>query len=172
MKNKIKIRHAQFEDMDAIVTIYNQCIPFNMFTADTKHVKVRDRLNWFFTHPPDKYPIFVAENNGEVAGWISLSAYRPGREALRYTAEVSYFVHNNYQRQGIGSRLLEYTINQAAKLKIKNIFAILLESNTGSIRLLEKFRFDKWGYLPKVANFKGKEVGQFYYGLRIEKWKL
>ena len=58
-------------------------------------VRVKDRINWFKEHDQKKYPIIVAEQNDKILGWISLSPYRPGRLALRFTAEVSYFVHNN-----------------------------------------------------------------------------
>ena len=47
------------------------------------------------------------------------------------------------------------------------LFAIILDSNQGSIRLLEKYGFKKWGHLPRVADFDGIEVGHLYYGLRI-----
>ena len=52
-------------------------------------------------------------------------------------------------------------------LEIKNLFAILIDSNQSSIRLLEKYGFEKWGHMPRVAEFDGIEVGQLYYGLRI-----
>jgi phosphinothricin acetyltransferase len=54
-------------------------------------------------------------------------------------------------------------------LQIKNLFAILIDSNQDSIRLLEKYDFEKWGHMPRVAEFDGIEVGHLYYGLRIEK---
>ena len=54
-------------------------------------------------------------------------------------------------------------------LKIKTLFAILLDSNRGSIRLLTNHGFVKWGHMPKIADFNGIEVGHLYYGLRIKK---
>ncbi len=52
-------------------------------------------------------------------------------------------------------------------LQIKTLFAILLEDNCASISLLEKFGFEAWGFMPKVADFDGREVGHLYYGLRL-----
>ena len=89
--------------------------------------------------------------------------------ALRYTAEVSYFVHFEHHRQGIASKLLKHAIGMCPSLKIKNLFAILIDSNQGSIRFLEKYGFEKWGHMPRVAEYDGIEVGHLYYGLRIEK---
>ncbi len=88
--------------------------------------------------------------------------------ALRYTAEVSYFIHFEHHSKGIASRLVRYAIDMCPSLQIKTLFAILVDSNQGSIRLLEKYGFNKWGHMPRVAEFDGIEFGHLYYGLRIE----
>lgn len=161
------IRLAHLEDLPLIVDIYNQSIPSQRSTADTEPVTVESRKNWFLEHIPEKYPIFVAEMDGSVAGWCSLSAYRPGRAALRYTAEISYYIAQEYQRQGVATALIEYAIEACPQLKLKNLFAIVLERNTASLKLLEKMGFEKWGYLPRVADFDGHETGHHYYGRRV-----
>src|SRR5215216_3523552 len=97
------IRLAQISDLPAIVDIYNQSIPSKQSTGDTQPVHVEDRLTWFEEHRPDAHPIFIAEVDGGVAGWCSLSAYRPGRAALRFTAEISYYIARDYHRQGIAT---------------------------------------------------------------------
>jgi phosphinothricin acetyltransferase len=165
----MNIRTAKREDLEAIVEIYNQVIAAGHKTADITPVMVKNRIDWFESHTPDKYPIYVAELNRRIVGYLTISAYRPGRMALRYTAEVSYFVHYEHHRKGIATRLLRHAINMCPTLKIKTLFAILIDSNEASIRLLEKFGFEKWGYMPRVAEFDGIEFGHVYYGLRVEK---
>ena len=164
----MRIRLAQITDLPAIVEIYNQAIPSKQSTGDTQPVRVADRLPWFEEHLPDKHPIFVAEVDGRVAGWCSLSAYRPGRAAFRFTAEISYYIAPAYHRQGIGTALIEHVLAACPALQIRHLFAILLEGNEGSRRLLEKMGFEKWGYLPRVADFDGKELGHLYYGRHLE----
>lgn len=166
---KVNIRTAKREDLKAIVEIYNQAVAAGQKTAHRRRVAVEDRVDWFESHTPDTYPIFVAAVDGRVVGYLTISAYRPGRMALRYTAEVSYFVHFKHHRKGIASNLLQHAIDSCPKLKIKTLFAILIDSNETSIRLLEKFGFEKWGYMPRVAEFDGAEFGHVYYGLRVEK---
>jgi L-amino acid N-acyltransferase YncA len=165
----MNIRTATFEDLEAIVEIYNQAIAAGQKTADITSVTTEDRRMWFEDHTPDKYPILVAEDGNVIIGYLTISPYRPGRMALRYTAEVSYFVHFGHHRQGVASNLLRHAIDMCPSLQIKNLYAILIESNQGSIRLLEKYGFVKWGHMPRVAEFNGIEVGHLYYGLRIEK---
>lgn len=163
----MRIRLAQIDDLPAIVDIYNQAIPSKQSTGDTQLVRVADRLTWFEEHLPDEHPIFVVEVDGQVAGWCSLSAYRPGRAALRFTAEISYYIALAYQRQGIATALIKHAMAACPALQIRHLFAIVLEGNEGSRKLLEKMGFEKWGYLPRVADFDGKEVGHLYYGRHL-----
>lgn len=161
------IRPAELADLEAIVEIYNQAVKNRFETADTVEVNPTERIAWFTDHQSNTYPIFVYEKDNKIAGWLSVSPYRQGRKAMRYTVEISYYVHNDYKRQGIGSRLLEHVIDKCKELKHKTLFAIILDKNVASTKLLTKFGFEKWGHLPDVADFDGIECGHVYYGLRI-----
>jgi phosphinothricin acetyltransferase len=161
------IRLAQLDDLPAIVDIYNQSIPTKQSTGDTTPVRVEDRMTWFGEHRPDEHPIFVADVEGRVVGWCSLSAYRAGRAALRFTAEISYYIALAYHRQGIGTALVKHALAACPALGIKHVFAIVLEGNQASLNLLGKMGFEQWGYLPRVADFDGKEVGHLYYGRHV-----
>ena len=161
------IRLAQIDDLPAIVDIYNQAIPSQQSTGDTQPLRVEDRVTWFREHRAEKHPIFLAEVDGQVIGWCSLSAYRPGRAALRFTAEISYYIALTHHRQGIGTALIEHALVACPALQIKHLFAIVLEGNQASLKLLEKTGFEQWGYLPRVADFDGKEVGHLYYGRHL-----
>jgi L-amino acid N-acyltransferase YncA len=161
------IRVAKSEDLPAIVEIYNQAVPTYRSTANTTPVTVEARKKWFQEHEPDRHPIFVAELDGGVIGWCSLSTYRPGRAALRFTAEISYYVDTDHQGQGVGQALIRHAVDASPSLGIKNIIAVLLDRNEPSRKLLEKLGFQQWGYLPRVLDFDGQECGEFYYGKRV-----
>lgn len=163
----LSFRVAGLEDLPAIVEIYNQAVPSHMSTARLEPVTVEERKPWFLEHEPDKYPIFVVEHNGRVVGWCSLSTYRPGRFALRFTAEISYYIARDYQHQGVGKALLGHVLALIPSFGIKNIVAVLIDRNEASRRLLEKLGFEQWGYLPGVLDFEGVECGEFYYGKRV-----
>ena len=165
----MNIRTATIEDLETIVEIYNQAIAAGQKTADITPFTTADRKKWFEDHTPDKYPVLVAEDNNMVVGYLTISPYRSGRMALRHTAEVSCFVHFDHHHQGIASNLLQYAIDMCPAIQIKNLFSIIIDSNQASINLVVKYGFEKWGYLPRVAEFDGIEVGHLYYGLRIKK---
>jgi L-amino acid N-acyltransferase YncA len=164
------IRELNANDLAAVNEIYNQAVASKFSTAHTEPLSMEERMDWFREHDPDQYPVYIREENGMVAGWISFSPYRKGRQALRSTAEISCYVHRDYHRQGIGSTLLEYAIERAPGLKFKSLIAILLEPNIASIGLLKKFGFEKWGDMPALAEIDGGEYNHQYYGLHLGRW--
>jgi L-amino acid N-acyltransferase len=164
---KIDFRTAELVDLPSIVEIYNQAVPTHRSTANTTSVTVEGRKAWFFEHEPDKHPIFVAEVDGMVVGWCSLSVYRPGRFALRFTAEISCYIDNDYQGQGVGRELVRHALKAAPSLGIKNIVAVLIDHNEASRKMVEKLGFQQCGYLPRILDFDGQEYGEYYYGIRV-----
>lgn len=165
MSNR-EIRLARLSDLAQIVAIYNQAVEIEA-TADTEPVAVEQRRHWFTSHASDSYPIWVAERNSTIEGWISLSPYRPGRGALQSVAEISYYVRNDFKRQGVGSDLMNHALYQSPGLGLRTLFAILLEDNTASIGLLRKFGFTQWAHLPGVARFGDRVIGQVYFGRHL-----
>jgi L-amino acid N-acyltransferase YncA len=161
------IRTASLDDLSAIVAIYNEAVDQRFATADLEPVTVDGRLAWFRDHDPTTLPIHVAEREGCIVGWCSLSAYRPGRGALRGTAEISYYVRTDSRGRGVGTTLVHHAIEQAPRLGKRVLFGILLETNTASINLMKKCGFERWGFLPEVAEVEGRLIGQVYYGRRV-----
>ena len=161
------IRQAQQSDLQAMTDIYNQAILRKTCTADTETFTVSQRQDWFDAHKTPDYPLFACEMDGKVVGYVYLSSYRPGRKAMRYIVEVSYYIHEDYQGQGLGSKLLTFAIKKSTELGYKDMVAILLSLNGPSIKLLEKHGFQKWGDLPDVADFDGVLCSHLYYGLKL-----
>ncbi|APM37888.1 GNAT family N-acetyltransferase [Clostridium kluyveri] len=163
----MSIRLAEYKDLEQMVKIYNQAIETHRCTADMDTFSVEERISWFQEHQCLEYPLYVYEIDNKVVGYLHFTGYRKGRRAMRYTAEISYYIHNDYQRQGIGTKMMEFALEKSKELNLKNLIAILLEWNIPSIRLLEKFGFKEWGYLPKVADFDGEVCSHLYYGLKV-----
>lgn len=168
MKKDIKIRPALFEDLTSIVNIYNQAIRSRKATGNMWEFTVKQRVDWFKTHNLESYPIYVCECDGEVAGYVNLSEYRPGREAMAKIAEVSFFLDEEYKRIGIGSALLEHVIADCPRIGKNTLLAFLLDINVESIGLLKKYGFQEWGRLPKTINIDDKVYDHLIYGLKVK----
>ena len=107
------------------------------------------------------------EIDNKVIGWYSLSPYRKGREALDHVAEVTYYLHKDFQRMGYGTKMLEHAIESAPNYGITILVAILFGHNVASVKLLEKFNFELWGNFPETALIDGKYYDHTFYGLKL-----
>ena len=163
----MQLRHAREQDLPRIVEIYNQAVAQRGATADLEPISLESRRQWLQDHAPDTLPVWVADEQGRVIGWCSLSAYRPGRLALRHTAEISYYVDQEHRRKGVARRLIEHAIQQCPTLDIQHLMTFLLDINTPSIRILEEFGFARWGHLPNVAEIDGQICGHLIYGRAV-----
>lgn len=164
---KMNIRYASLDDLDQIVDIYNQAIVAGQKTADTTAFSVEQRVEWYEAHQKEAFPILVATENDQIVGYLTISPYRKGRPALSKTAEVSYYIHFDYHKKGVGSGLLEHAIHLCPGLHLDTLIAILIGNNEGSIRLLKKHGFEEWGCLPNIVYFNGERLNHLYYGLHV-----
>lgn len=163
----MNIRFAENKDLKSIVEIYNQAVNSGKATADLKEISMEDRKDWFAEHNKDKYPIYVMENEDKIVGWGSLSPYRKGREGLKSTAEISYYIDYNHHGFGYGKSLIDFIIKDCKRIGINNVFALLLEINEISVNILERFGFSQWGFMPNVANINGIICGHLIYGKNL-----
>ena len=170
-KQKLNIKVAQQKDWQRIIDIYNEAVLETGKTADTEIQSIESRLCWLNEHLSEKTPILLAENKDKIIGWCSISSYRPGRKALVFVAEISYYLDKEYRGYGIGEKLITETIKYAEGHGIKNLIAILLDINFISINVLEKLGFEKWGHLPNIAEIDEKTCGQYIYGRNIENFQ-
>lgn len=166
-KYTLNIRFSVPSDWERIIEIYNQSVLEKGKTADTDPQTVSGRIEWFNQHLDKKHPILLAEVDDKIVGWCSLSPHRPGRKALELTAEISYYVDVTCRGNGVGAFLIESAINIAKTNGIKNVFALLLDINSISVSILERFGFKKWGHLPNVAKIDNQICGQYIYGKHI-----
>lgn len=165
--NAMKIRDAVATDLPAIVGIYNSTIPSFIVTGDVHPISVESRLDWFQSHTAQQHPLWVVEQEAQVIAWLGFQPFY-GRHAYAATAELSIYVAATHRCQGIGQSLLERAIDTSPSLGIKTLLGFIFQQNQPSLQLFEKFGFQRWGFLPRVAEFKGLERDLVIVGLRVQ----
>src|SRR2546421_7028092 len=160
------IRDALEADLPAIVEIYNAATATRISTALLDPVSVDERRPWFRQHSPNQFPLWVAEIDGDIAGWLSFHEFIR-RPAYAGTAEISIYVHEKFRRRGIGGALLEKAIAEAARLKMRTLLGYILGHNVASLALFEQAGFERWGHLPKIARFEANERDLVIVGRQI-----
>ena len=166
MGDQLTVRDAREDDLAAIVAIYNEAIPGRRSTADTEPVTVASRLGWFREHTPSRRPLWVAEREGAIVGWLSFQDFY-GRPAYGATAELSVYVSGAAQRGGVGRHLLARALERAPALGLSTLVGFIFAHNTASVTLFERHAFTRWGHLPRVARLDGVERDLLILGRRL-----
>ena len=164
------IRDALEADLPAIVEIYNAATATRMSTALFEPVSVDERRPWFRQHSPNRFPLWVAEIDGDIAGWLSFHEFIR-RPAYAGTAEISLYVDEKFRRRGIGRALLEKAIANGPGLKMRTLIGYVLGHNETSLALFEHAGFERWGRLPRIARFEESERDLVIVGRHVEMTK-
>ncbi|HJV85022.1 MAG TPA: GNAT family N-acetyltransferase [Noviherbaspirillum sp.] len=159
-------RLARQEDLPAIVAIYNSTVPSRQVTADTEPVTVESRQAWFAEHQPERRPLWVAEEDGQIIGWLSYSNFY-GRPAYAGTAELSIYLHELARGKGLGRYFLTKAIEHAPSIGVHTLLGFIFGHNIPSLKLFEAFGFETWGDLPRVATLDGVERDLIIVGKRV-----
>ncbi|HMU77669.1 MAG TPA: N-acetyltransferase family protein [Bacteroidia bacterium] len=145
----IEIRSATADDIPFITEVYNDAIINTTATFDTEVKSIEDRMLWFKNHDGN-HPIIVAENDGVLSGWASLTAWSD-RCAYNGTAEVSVYVHKQHRGRGIGKALLEILILKGESKGLHYLLSRIASGNEASIHLHTIFGFRHIGIMKEVG---------------------
>ncbi|HNH66643.1 MAG TPA: N-acetyltransferase family protein, partial [Bacteroidia bacterium] len=145
----IEIRSATADDIPFITEVYNDAIINTTATFDTEVKSIEDRMLWFKNHDGN-HPIIVAENDGVLSGWASLTAWSD-RCAYNGTAEVSVYVHKEHRGRGIGKALLEILILKGESKGLHYLLSRIASGNEASIHLHTIFGFRHIGIMKEVG---------------------
>jgi phosphinothricin acetyltransferase len=104
----------------------------------------------------------VAERAGNVAGLAYAKSFNP-RAAYEWTAEVSVYLRDGCQGQGIGSLLYGHLVPLLDAQGYRCLVAGITTPNEASVRLHERFGFVRIGTLERVGYKHGawRDVGSW-----------
>lgn len=151
----VVIRRAEARDAEAIADIYNHEVLHSTATFDTQPVTVQERRSWLEAHEAPNRPVVVAQIDGEVVGWASLSAWSP-RCAYARAAEVSVYVHRAHRGRGIGGRLLAELVRRGREAGLGVLLARICTEGEASIALHRRQGFETIGVMRRVGHKLGR----------------
>lgn len=150
------IRTARPEDLEELLAIYNYEVEYGTATFDLNPKTMEEREVWFYQHNIKNHPLIVAEYEGSVAGYASLSSYRE-KEAYEKTVELSVYIAPFFRRRGIARKLLEVILDRARQDEnIHTIISVITGGNEASIKLHDEFGFTYCGTMKAVGEKFGK----------------
>jgi len=169
--NRIKegdwmIRPMTAEDLESVSAIYNEAILNTTSLYRTHPETLEERKQWFIENEKEHNPMFVYEEDGEVAGFATFKRFYPN-EGYKYSMEHSVYVSSKHQGKGIGKKLLQTIIEEAKKRNVRTLVAVIDSENIASIKLHEQFGFHLAGRLKNIGYKFGKWLDIEYYQLHF-----
>lgn len=162
----MQLRTATEADLPAITAIYNATIPGRMVTADVTPVAVESRRPWFEAHRAARRPIWVLDDAGVIAAWLSFDPFYP-RAAYDGTAMIAVYVAETHRRRGLGRQLVVEAVRQAPEIGVHTLLGYIFAHNTPSLTLFESLGFARWAHLPRIAVLDGVERDLVIVGRRV-----
>ena len=150
----MELRLARNEDTEAIRAIYNNEVSSGTATFDLSPRTLDEQREWM-TERSGAHVVLVAESNGEIVGFGSLSRYMK-RPAYSTTVENSVYVHPENQGQGVGEALLTKLVDLAAEHGFHTIIARIGSESEGSIGLHRKVGFEEMGREREIGRKFGR----------------
>lgn len=150
----MRLRLATIDDADALRTIYNHEVEHTTVTLDIEPRSLGEQEAWI-EERQGALGVVVAELDGKVVGFASLSAYRP-RAGYRSSVENSIYVGEQARGAGVGRALMDELIDVATRRGFHTIFARIVGGHEASIALHRSCGFRVVGTEREVGRKFGK----------------
>lgn len=148
------IRPATTADAAATADIYNREVTTSTVTFDLVTRSVAEQAEWLGARS-GALEVVVAEIDGQVAGFASLSPYRD-RPAYRTTVEDSIYIHHDHRGAGVGRALLSEIVHVAEARGFHSVIGRIVGGHEASIRLHEQVGFTRVGLEREVGRKFGR----------------
>jgi L-amino acid N-acyltransferase len=148
------LRLATVADAETLRAIYNREVLETTNTFDLEPRSLEEQQVWI-AEREGALGVVVAEVDGQVVGFASLSPYRP-RAAYRTTVENSVYVDQSARGSGVGRALMQELIDVATKRGFHTIVAHIVAGHEPSIGLHHACGFQVIGTEREVGRKFGK----------------
>lgn len=165
MENTFTIRHYVPEnDLSELSRLLTEIESMDRDGEDTSEEYLRASLAWPNYRPAQD--VWVAESEGKLVGY-GVALEQPSQRCTIYVV-----VHPSQRRKGLGSQLLELTLNRARKLGAKNILVYANERNNRSALFLKHHKFQSVGSSGAMKLNAEMEIpsAEFPQGFTLKKY--
>ena len=152
----ISIRPAGDGDIPAITRIYAEAVLQGTATFEIEPPDETEMARRLGVLSARKFPYFVAELPGSVAGYAYAAPYRD-RRAYDWCVEDSIYVAPEFHRRGIGRLLLNRVLAEAEARGYRQMIAVIGDSaNTASIAVHAAVGFRLIGTFQSIGFKHGR----------------
>ena len=165
MDDAFTIRHYVPEkDLHILSHLLTEIESIDRDGEDTSEEYLRASLAWPNYRPAQD--VWVAESEGKLVGY-GVVLEQPSQSCTIYAV-----VDPSHRRKGLGSRLLELTLNRAREVGSKKILVYANEHNSASNLFLKYHKFESVGSIGsmKLNSQAESPLGEFPKGFTLKKY--
>lgn len=159
----VKVRLWRKEDLNALLRhANNPKIAANLRDQFPNPYTRRDGIE-YLEHAQTQEPrcSFAIEYDGEAVGGVG---FQLGRDIARISAEMGYWLSEEYWRRGIATRAVAAMSDWAFEnYNLNRVFAMAFAHNAASIRVLEKAGFGRECVMRRSAIKNGVVLDQILF---------
>jgi L-amino acid N-acyltransferase YncA len=164
------IRTATGSDAESILDIYAPYIENTSYTFETE-VPTIESFQERITSYLQSWPWLVCEIGGVVAGYAYGSKHRE-RIAYQWSVECSVYIHDDFQRAGIGKALYRALIDLLKLQGFRNLYAVINLPNERSVAFHEKIGFEYFAVYKNVGYKLGKWKNVGWWQLQLNDYTM
>lgn len=159
------IRMAGINDALAVAKIYEPyCLhsPSTFEIVPPDHEEIGLRIARVLKH----YPWLVYEEEGEMLGYAYAAGHKE-RPAYRFSADVSIYLKDGFQKKGIGTALYTVLIDLVKRQGFYNAYAGITLPNDASVGLHRRMGFEPIAIYRRVGFKLGRWHDTQWWHLRL-----
>lgn len=164
-----KFRLATPADAEGILSIYAPYVSDTSFTFEMEVPSIEafaERIRSYL----ENWPWLVCESDGKISGYAYGARYRE-RVAYQWCVESSIYIHDDFQKAGIGKVLYNCLFEILKRQGFYNVYAVINLPNEKSVAFHERLGFIYFATYEKVGYKLGKWKNVGWWQLVINEYK-
>jgi len=143
-------RPARPEDAGQLAEIYNHYVLTSTITFEEEPVSASEMAARIRGIQSLSYPWLVATAANDLLGYAYAGKWK-ARAAYRHASEITVYVRAGQERSGVGSALYHQLLPALKACGVHAAIGGVALPNDASVRLHEKFGFEKCAHFPEVG---------------------
>ncbi len=147
---ELTVRSARAEDALQVTEIYNHYIRTSTITFEEAPVSAAEMAARILETQSLSYPWLVATAANDVLGYAYAGKWKV-RAAYKHSSEITVYVRPGQERSGVGSALYQQLLPALKASGVRAAIGGVALPNDASVRLHEKFGFEKCAHFREVG---------------------
>ena len=147
---ELTVRSARPEDALQVSEIYNHYIQTSTITFEEEPVSAAEMAARILEIQSLSYPWLVAMAANDVLGYAYAGKWKV-RAAYKHSSEITVYVRPGQERSGVGSALYQQLLPALKAGGVRAAIGGVALPNDASVRLHEKFGFEKCAHFKEVG---------------------